>query len=288
MQKILDICRRAGSLIGFLFLQVLGRDRFYIFAQKNGFFPKLCRVFAYDPHVKKIILGFDEISRDKDLSRQSTTSITQYSDASLCGYGTDVIAQADQHNPLEEQLRGIIFNYIDNEVRKAPPPPIRSICEIGTGNGDVAHYLSTKYKDIEIIAIDFNVDNAQNNHSNNNLTFIEGYALDLFDNGDISADLVFGSSTFVVLAPKELDNYITTFKKSGVKELLVSEPLTRKYNPAKHPTPLSIHMAKGMWGHNYAGYFKKHDLELLVNDVVEYKKHKKRETIYFNVAGCKF
>lgn len=252
LQKLRDIPRRARNLFVCLLLGILGRDRFYIFAQKEGFLPSLCKNFSMDPYLRKIVLGFIEIETDAPSERRSATSLMKYEDESLAGYGDyDFTSTGDSHNPLPEQLRSVVVPTVEQAIESISGNV--KVCEIGAGNGDVSALLASRYPNTNFIGIDLNTDNAEKKHNMPNLNFIKGYALDLLESGALNdVDIIFASSTFVVFTPLELENYFKAMKASHLKKLIVSEPLTRKYDPRSHPAPKSIHMAKGMWGHNYA------------------------------------
>jgi hypothetical protein len=286
LQKIQDIPRRVRNLIACLLLEILGRDRFYIFAQKKGFFPSLCKNFSMDPHLRKIVLGFIEIETDGPSERRSATSLMQYADESLGGFGDyDFVSQGDTHNPLSEQLRSVVVLTVEQAIKSINGNV--KVCEIGSGNGDVSALLASRHPNTNFIGIDVNTDNAGKKHNMQNLNFIRGYALDLLESGALNdVDIIFASSTFVVFTPLELENYFKAMKASRIKKLIVSEPLTRKYDPRSHPAPKSIHMAKGMWGHNYAHYAEDIGFDTFKDDRVLYAKHSKRAIINMHLFGC--
>lgn len=288
LQKIFDIPRRLKILLGCVLFLILGRDRFYILAQKSGLLSELGRNFATDQHVRKVVQGFVEIQRDKDTSQQTATSIKQYSDASLGGYGDyHFNTTGDSHNDVPDQLRGVVLPTVEAQIMKSEEPA--NIYEIGTGNGDILEHLAQKFPNHKFTGFDFNVENAVQKHGgkHENLSFEKGYALDFISEGRLAKkSIIFASSTIVVLSPAELRSYLEAVKEAEIGALIFSEPLTRKYSPFDHPEPKSIHMAEGMWGHNYKAYFEEYGFSVYENEVVTYKGHKKRPEIYMNVVAC--
>jgi len=286
MYRITEISRRLSSLLGCLILQLIGRNRFYFYAQKNNFFSGVCRVFANDIHVKKVVRGFIDINDSLYTERQSLASIKLYSNPSLGGFGDSVITgKGDSHLPLTEQLRFIILPALESLIDDLGEGA--TICELGVANGDVLAYLADKYPKNHFVGVDFIVGNTIKNHSFQNLKFMPGYALDLLDEGKLNnVDVIYGSSTFLCMGPRELANYLKAMSNASVKNIIVSEPLTRNYDPKNHPFPTSIHMEVNYWGHNYAQVFRDFGFQVFVDNRVKFPGHSKRDNLMFQVCGC--
>lgn len=117
---------------------------------------------------------------------------------------------------------------------------IRTVSEIGTGNGDVLSHLAQTYPSIRFVGADLSVANAQRKHHMSNLEFVAGYPLDLLRSGSLGGDLVFGSSTFVVYAPKELEAYPNAL--AAAHHILISDPVTFGNRHTHDPDPKLRHM----------------------------------------------
>jgi len=105
------------------------------------------------------------------------------------------------------------------------------------------------------VGIDLSVSHAERCHLATNIRFVGGYALDLLESGEIEAQIAFASSTFSVMPPRELARYIAALIESGARDLLIVDPMGQIYHPEKYPGR-SIHLASGMWGHDYRHYLK--------------------------------
>ena len=271
----LEIIDRMAIIFGAMLLAVLGRDRFHLLAQENGYFPFLARKFAGHRYLVHIVGGHQEIKDSLFNKGRSQASQQIYADATLGGYGTESLATQDQHNPLEQQTRAILLNEIRKaigEIRKTRTEEI-AVVEIGTGNGDVVAYLADEFVNVKFIGIDFDVSNAIEKHKSKNLEFVEGYAIEILSNKNFSADLVFATSTFTVVSPMELERYAQLFFSKSVSWVLLADPISRKYHPDKYPGKVSRHMARGMWGHNYQGYFSEVGYQTEAHRVDVYTGH---------------
>jgi hypothetical protein len=163
-------------------------------------------------------------------------------------------------------------------MRAIALPDIRSmvgatVAEIGTGDGGLLALLAAEFPGTQFVGVDLNVDYAKRTHHLRNLRFLAGYAAEMIEAGALKADLVFASSTFVVFTPREMERYVNALAAAGVKQVVIVDPLTRKYRPERFPGS-SRHMAKGMWGHDYRHYFDRAGWEVAV-ETVRYRGHDK-------------
>jgi hypothetical protein len=142
---------------------------------------------------------------------------------------------------------------VEDQIQKINP---KSVLELGTANGDILAYLANRHPNIKFIGIDLSIVNAIGKHSAPNLQFVKGYALDLINEGKISGDIVFGSSTFCVFTPLELEAYFS--KMNNTKAIIISEPVTFGNVHTNNKAPISRHMDLYMWWHNYYGYLLKY------------------------------
>ncbi|MEE9250885.1 MAG: class I SAM-dependent methyltransferase [Alphaproteobacteria bacterium] len=209
-----ELWGRFCIIVGTATLVLIGRDRFYLFAQRpTGLMPAICRRFVCHPYVRKVVTDFIEIEDDIAVEERSSASLAIYADHSLAGYADEQMKHGDSHNPLLDQMRSIIVPHVEEAIREAGNTPT-TIVEIGTGNGDVIAYLAEKYSQHNYIGVDLSVKVATEKYQLPNLSFVDGYALDLLRRGAVVGDIVFATSTFVVFPPKELENYVDTLSVS--------------------------------------------------------------------------
>lgn len=179
----------------------------------------------------------------------SDIAIQYYGDDSLHGFGESDYALRSDGKTLLNQQRGLIIPLIEKAIDSDRPT---SILEIGTGNGDVLAFLANKYPNVRFIGVDLSIKNAREKHNFPNLEFVSGYALDLLARGQIKADIVFGTSTFVVFAPLELRGYFAAMKSAS--RVIISDPITFGNKHEAGRGAISRHMDLYMWWHNYYGY----------------------------------
>jgi SAM-dependent methyltransferase len=250
---ITELKNRIAVLVGASLLAAVGRDRFYQLAQdRRGVAGRIASAFCQG-HAGRVGANYAIWNADKDKRRITDAALAHYSDDSMHGFGDADYAQRADGKPLLEQQRGLIIPLVKRAIRDSGA---KRVLEIGTGNGDVLAHLAAEFPDVEFIGVDLSVANAENKHrgSNANVSFVKGYALDLLSNNEIKADVVFGSSTFCIFAPKELEAYLACFTTAGVKRLVISDPVVFGNVHEKDTVPKSRHMDSYMWWHNYWGY----------------------------------
>jgi SAM-dependent methyltransferase len=284
VNEIIDIIR---IVLGAILISLIGRDRFHLLSQNDGSrLGQFAKKFAAHRYLRSIVVGQIEISKDKDRSTRSFSSLDIYSDASLGGFAMESLPKGDQHNPLEYQLRTLLLPEVREAIemeRRLNPNKDITVLEIGTGNGDVTNLLAENYPEVNMVGVDFDISVAKNKYTRYNLRFIEFYILDDLENGGIHPDIIFASSTFTVVTPAELVRYAKALKSNGVRSVIISDPLTRRYHPDKFPGVVSRHMSKGLWGHDYRGYFSEEGYKTHVFRVENYKGHKKIPSSYMQI-----
>ncbi len=203
---------------------------------------------------------------EKDKERITDIALRYYSDDSLHGFAdADYKMRADGKDLLQQQ-RGLIIPLIEQAIASDAP---KTILEIGCGNGDVLAHLARAHPSFQFIGVDLSVANAVRKHHNiPNLRFQKGYALDLLRQGAVTADIVFGSSTFCVFAPKELQAYLAAL--TDTRRIIVSDPVTFGNTHDRDPKPKSRHMDLYMWWHNYFGYLESFGWTVLHHETVTY------------------
>ena len=196
---------------------------------------------------------------------------------SLKSYGK--LIYEDGGETFEEQQRGLILRFLKPFLDENSTS--LNICEIGADNGDVIAHLAKTYPSKTCAGIDFSVDSARILHGDvKNLEFFEGYALEMFQNGTVKPDVVYGSSTFMFFTPKELQAYLKTLRDGGCKNIFISEPVWGGYKPSEKLGTYSRHMEDIVWFHNYFGYMKDAGYNIEKYEGFDYKHpHSEREDI---------
>lgn len=277
-----EISSRLRIVLAAIVLAVIGRDRFYLLSQGDGILAGICRTFSEHPYVIKQITGRMEINKDIDCSRQSAASLEIYRGDSLAGWADADRVGGDGHVELVRQMRCIVLGDVIAYLERAKSQ--KRVLEIGTGNGDVIAYLARLFPQHLFFGVDLSVKVALGLYADvPNLTLSEGYALDLLETHQIDGDMVFASSTFCVFPPKELFSYIRAIREAGYSEIVLVDPLTRRFSVNGAGGAFSKHMARGMWGHNYTGYFIDEGYRPKLR-IEQYYCHSKRPKVTFQVA----
>jgi SAM-dependent methyltransferase len=244
-----ELKERAAVVLGAALLAVVGRDRFYRMAQeRRGLSGRLASAFCQG-HAGRLGQNYSIFRDERDKERITDIALRFYSDDSLHGFAeSDYSARADG-KPLLEQQRGLIVPLVERAIETDRPA---TVLEIGCGNGDVLAHLALAHPNLHFVGADLSVLYAERKHHDiPNLTFKKGYALDLL-RGGLGADLVFGSSTFCIFAPKELEAYFDALGQT--RRIVISDPVTFGNSHSADPRPASRHMDLYMWWHNYYGY----------------------------------
>lgn len=246
-----ELKNRIVILVGALCLAIIGRDRFYQFAQdRTGILGRIASGWCQG-HAGRIGMNYAIWRNEKDKDRITDIALAYYSDDSLHGFGEEDYSVRANDKTLLEQQRGLVVEPVAKIIRETNP---KRVIELGTGNGDILEHMASAFPDVEFVGVDLSVTNAIKKHGSvrQNMTFIKGYALDLFQSGDISGDVVFGTSTFCVFAPNEFAAYLDSMKDTT--HLVISDPVTFGNKHTRDPQPKSRHMDLYMWWHNYFGW----------------------------------
>ena len=245
-----ELKNRIIVIVGAVLLALVGRNVFYMMAQdKRGIIGKFANAFC-SGHAGRVGENFSYYKEGIDKERITDSSRKFYSDDSLSGYGDVDYGKHGDGKPLLEQQRGLIIPLVIDAIEKDKPS---RILEIGTGNGDVLVYLASKFPDIEFTGIDLSVANARERYGNGaNYKFVKGYALDELQSKKVGGELVFGTSIFMALAPKEL--VATLNAMHDARRIIISDPVTFGNKHSNELAPKSRHMDLYMWWHNYYGY----------------------------------
>ena len=244
-----------------------GHQRFYALAQEQSPAAPLAAALLTAPPMQ---LAVDYASMRAALPRDR---ISPMAAAEYLG-GDDLAGYADETYDkggadLTDQQRGLVLGPLQR--RFVDLPAGATVAEIGTGNGDVVAYLAERHPALEFIGVDLSVATARRKHGRlENVEWVDGYALDLLDRGDLHADLVFASSTFVVLAPLELRRYAHALRAAGTRWVVLNEPTWGGYNQDAGPA-YSRHLEGAVWFHNFAGYLAEAGFEPTALDFRPYR-----------------
>jgi len=239
-----ELRARTAVLLGAGLLAIVGRDRFYRLAQAAGVLGRVASAFCQG-HAGKVCCNYAIFTAEKDKERISDAMLRCYTDDNVHAYGD---TDADGKHMLEQE-RGLIVPLVENAIASDHP---NTVLEIGTANGDVIAHLAECYPSINFIGIDLTVATAQQKHSRSNLRFVKGYALDILNRREVAADLVYASSTFCAVTPKELAAYMGSL--ASARRVILSDPVTFGNVHKRDVQPKSRHANLYGWWHNYFGY----------------------------------
>lgn len=273
----MGIGNRAGFLSGALLLAALGRDRFYMKMQESGILGWAARKLVTDRALRDCVEGQRYIEENIDNPRRSQASIELYCDASLGGYGLPNVNAGDQHLPVEQQLRGAVFPL----VQKAFAEYAQSAVEIGAGNGDALAWLATQNLEKKFTGVDFHLLHARR-HIIPNLTWMEGYPLELLETRQLQGDILIASSTLCATGPKEMEAYSKAISDCGFRTIIIRDMLARGYSPDRYPGR-SRHMRKLFWGHDYKFQFNRYGFRTTHFEIQVFSNHAKSPKIYQQV-----
>jgi hypothetical protein len=219
-----------------------------------------CAIALLECPLFEMMKNYAFLKENKNNSRLSSIVVDQYSDDSLSGYGEKEFAKGGK--TIKEQQRGLILPMLEKAIRESTTKHL-AIVEIGTGNGDAVAYLAKNFPEHTFIGVDFSIRNAKEKYSDiNNLTFIKGYALDLLEKEKLKGDIVFGSSTFHLFTPVELQNYLSLLRKNSFREIILNEPSWAGYKQENKNETISKHLEGAVWFHNYCGYLLKEGYDI--------------------------
>lgn len=255
-----ELKSRCVVLVGAIAIFALGRSRFYYFTHEKGAMSRIARAFC-SGHVARIVHDYEAQLDGLSKDRISSAAKEMYSDDSLAGYG-DYDFQKTDGKELRFQQRGLIMPFVEAELERLHGKIGRKlrVLEIGTGNGDVIADLASRHPWAEFVGVDLSIKHAIEKHKLDNLRFIKGYSLDLIEKNDsvMEADIVFGSSTFCAMVPKEFSSQMAFFARNRFRSILFRDPVTGGHMHLKNGPADSKHMSRYMWWHNYAGYLATH------------------------------
>lgn len=242
-----------------------GQQRFYAMAQEVGITGDAARALLTSPP-SRLFIDFANLEKSRNRDRITPMAASTYADDSLAGYGDEEYSKSS--GALHEQQRGLILARVEAAASELPDGS--TVVEIGTGNGDVATFIAEKFPNLQVVGVDLSVLVASRKHQGENLRFVDGYALDLLEDGRLDGDLCFASSTFVVFAPRELARYARALRDRGYTWVILNEPTWGAYPATANAAPMSRHLEGDVWHHSYAAYFQEAGYRISAFDVRPY------------------
>ena len=236
-----------------------GSQAFYRLAQRDSGLGRRLAVAVLGGPLGAMARDYGTYRESVGRERISAAAIAQYSDESLSGYADETLDKGGEG--VEQQQRGLILPLLGRALEGLEPGA--SVIEIGTGNGDVVAHLAAEHPELKFTGVDLSVATAVRKHAGvANADFVEGYALDLLEDGRLSGDLVFSSSTWIVFTPPELRAYVRALTAAGVSEIVLNEPTWAGHTQTNDASVASWHLEGATWHHNYAGYLAEAGYEI--------------------------
>jgi hypothetical protein len=190
----------------------------------------------------------------------------------------DIRRESFRTTPLERTFQGQLLPMIEALTRQ--DPGIKSFLNIGVHYGYIDNVLAQKYPRCRFTGVDFPANTAEFNDDfrQPNLEFRAGYALDLLEKGELSADVAWFCSVAYEIKNKEVREYLTVLKKR-VRYVIFNEPIYilpggAVLDPCQVPSSYSepvyshkVHLANRVgplaYVHNYKALAEECGLEIL-------------------------
>lgn len=249
-----------------------GTGKFYLRCQENSILKK----FINNKNLNFLFLNQNFLNENK--KKLFSDHVLLYKKSkNLLGYADYNFGENESKDILKQQ-RGLIIKTVNEYIDENK---INTVFEIGTGNGDVINYLAEKSRSTKFFGLDFNVETANKKHSQENLDFVECYALEYLDKITAHNNILFASSTFIFFTPKEIEKYFKIFKKK-IKYLILYEPSWSDVYKIKNKNSY-YHLENSVFFHNYNYLSKKHNFEIIENSFFSYEHvGSSRKDIYIN------
>jgi hypothetical protein len=232
---------------------ILGEEPVYFFFQRVVR-PLLYALSALHKRFEFAIYRMaDDIVQRHDgpyISRPSPEQMAQWAHPNAAYNKVDL----DAGIPMEKRLAGQILPLLEPLIEK---DEVKTVVDVGSGNGALLEYLAAKYPTKQFIGVDFWTPESKLA----NLKYVRGYAYDVMP----AANLVFTNFTAVKFYPIEIANYFERWWKLGVKYVVMSEPTRLGHQlsidkPPKSHDYFPVYLDGRLWRHNYyfvaAGKFK--------------------------------
>jgi hypothetical protein len=254
------------------------RSKHLIFrlAQSQSLLGRIFSEVLGGSNLSELVRDYDYMTSNIDRNRLSPGQLADLMDGDTFGGVPEFKNYADidhfggDYRKVPEQQRGMLVDLVEKAISELDGNI--TVVEIGTGNGDVIRYLSERHNNVRFVGIDFSVTNANQKHGHfDNAEFQRGYSLDLLAEGQCTPDIVFASSTFFCMFPKELASFLDVMRKSRCSQIIISDPNFGGYCQTNDTLVKSQYMHQHAWFHNYAGYLRMAGFEPVDFDTHDYK-----------------
>jgi hypothetical protein len=262
------IVRGVEFLGGAVLFKALGPDRFHLMSQSGGLSARLCRAFVGAPGLHWAVNVHRHMLADVQGNGRSAGSRIEYSGDDLGGWANRDQVRGDSHLPLRDQLRGLVLPTVEQSIADGA----KTVVEIGCSTGEVVAHLAEKFPSVNFVGVDLPSNLPRQTRTN--LSFLDGYALDMLERGKLRGDVLFASSTFCVFPPPEMKRYAAAIAKAGFRTVIIHDPMRKEaYSPERYPGR-SMHLQLGQWGHDFASYFSPHWFSTTWREFPIYTKHR--------------
>lgn len=252
MLRLTRALKMTLAFVYYLFVTGTGKQFYsaYKLAQiKDGSFLSKCMVELLNCSLKHAFFGFQYIRENEGRNSISEEVRKEYGNADLRFYGNLQQLKMDRERDkfIIEDLAPILKKKKGFQV-----------VEVGTAIGKTLDLVSNQFPDHYYIGVDLNVENAKRVFgSKAGVEFIDGYAVELMENGELAGDVIFFTSTACLFVPDELDRYIAACRDAGFKYVVFCEPVFYHEKLDATYGPKSLHSIMHAWMHNYPGYLEK-------------------------------
>ncbi|WP_179335210.1 class I SAM-dependent methyltransferase [Winogradskyella costae] len=185
--------------------------------------------------------------------------------------------------PAYKTILDVLKNEVSNESIK-----FNKLIEIGTGNGSVLDYLSSRYSNIDsFIGIDLSEKQTKINQekykNNNKLEFVGGDVLDWIENQE-QANMVFLTFRGVLeyFTQPQLINFFEKLNTSGNIIFFAIEPTDSAHNFEEHPDS-KVYGFEASFSHNHKKLFEDAGFKIWYSD----QKKESWHTNIMRIIGAK-
>jgi hypothetical protein len=188
-------------------------------------------------------------------------------------FDESLLSHRDQALPY--QKAGLVCH----DLLTAHPDQISSMANVGARVDIVSSFLAPRFPEVQFCSVDLQPELAKHNSllpPSPNWSFLSGYALELFESGQLAADLVVFSSTACLFGHRELAAYCKAMAKR-TKFVVINEPWEhahKQINPLRLLLPEEMDpeapLMAGSYNyylHNYPHHLQQAGFEVLESQI---------------------
>jgi hypothetical protein len=228
---------------------------------------RLHKIMEHGRHVLDATRAFEQRKQDGPLTDAQVEQITQ---SQMRKVGRDARRRAT--HALNDQIMAkplAEHRLMQHKCAKllgrtlAEYSDIASVVNLGARVDVVSAYFAPRYPHIQFLSVDFQPDLADHNADlpkSSNWSFASGYALRMFRQGELRADLVVMTSTACLFNNLEMDSYVTALRDAGVRYVVLNEPWWPQIKrlsmrvPLPEDVPIDEPYCSGNHGHYHFNY----------------------------------